>query len=65
MELARLEVVIERDVAYASAVLKAEAVSKGEVRQTGTRSYACTWRLLKGKDGRWLLDLATATEGAR
>lgn len=64
LEVVRLEVVVERDVAYGSAVLKAEAVSKGEVRKTGSRSYACTARLLKGKDGRWLLDLATATEGA-
>ena len=64
LEVVRLEVVVERDVAYGSAVLRAEVATKGESRKTGSRSYACTARLLKGQDGRWLLDLATATEGA-
>jgi hypothetical protein len=62
IEVLKIEVVLDGDVAYGSATVVAILTQGGG--SMARRGYACTVRCLK-QNGRWLVDLATATEGAR
>ncbi|RMG08532.1 MAG: hypothetical protein D6731_21750 [Planctomycetota bacterium] len=61
LELRRLEVHVEGEVAYVRGVVLATAVRLGEATAL-TRRYGCTARCIRQADGRWLLDLVTASE---
>ncbi len=56
-----VEVKVDGDVAYGNAVVTALAQPKGTSDVVG-RVFGCSARCLRQPDGRWLVDLATATE---
>jgi hypothetical protein len=63
LELKSLDVVVDGDVAYGNASVLATARSLDSAAAT-QRNFVCTARCLRGEDGRWRVDLATASEEA-